>query len=104
MKVTYSSNNSGGSWWLSDQNWYDLEKAGWTVLWVKDQEHYKKWVPADKLATWDGRWLGCLAKEAFIEAESVDVAIAKWEHVTGQYASDEGCPCCGQPHYFYEGD
>lgn len=97
MKVTYSSNNSGGTWWLSDEDWYNLEKAGWTVKWVKDQEYYKKWSSLK-----DGRWLGCLAKPSSIEAESIDVAIAKWEHVTGQNAEDEGCECCGQPHYFYK--
>lgn len=32
-KVTYSSNNSGGGWWLKDEHWIALENAGWTVLW-----------------------------------------------------------------------
>lgn len=35
-KVTYSSNNSGGRWWLTDEQWLALEKAGWTVLWGKE--------------------------------------------------------------------
>lgn len=26
--IEYSSNNSGGNWWLSDQNWKDLEAEG----------------------------------------------------------------------------
>ena len=25
MKIVYSSNNSGGSWWLSDEDWKNLE-------------------------------------------------------------------------------
>ena len=33
MKVEYSSNNSGGRWWLKDEDWIALEKAGWTVAW-----------------------------------------------------------------------
>jgi len=33
MKVEYSSNNSGGSWWLTNDHWLALEKAGWTVVW-----------------------------------------------------------------------
>lgn len=33
VKVTYSSNNSGGGWWLKDEDWLKLERAGWTVLW-----------------------------------------------------------------------
>lgn len=30
--LKYSSNNSGGSWWLTDQNWKDLEASGWVVF------------------------------------------------------------------------
>ena len=33
IKVTYESNNSGGSWWLEDKDWGELEKAGWYVIW-----------------------------------------------------------------------
>ena len=33
VHTEYDSNNSGGSWWLSDQNWIDLEQAGWKVEW-----------------------------------------------------------------------
>jgi hypothetical protein len=32
-KIEYSSNNSGGGWWLTDENWRDLERAGWLVEW-----------------------------------------------------------------------
>jgi hypothetical protein len=35
-KVTYSSNNSGGSWWLKDEDWQKLEDAGWYVVWGGD--------------------------------------------------------------------
>jgi hypothetical protein len=85
MKIEYHSNNSGGEWWLSDQNWKDLESAGWTVDWKKD-----------------GRWLGALATSATRSADSMEEAIAEFERVTGQYANSEGCPCCGQPHNFHE--
>ncbi len=27
-KIEYSSNNSGGDWWLKDEDWFALEKAG----------------------------------------------------------------------------
>jgi len=30
----YDSNNSGGSWWLKDEDWKALEEAGWTVHWA----------------------------------------------------------------------
>lgn len=35
MRVEYSSNNSGGSWWLKDADWKALEDAGWVVEWGK---------------------------------------------------------------------
>ena len=35
-KVTYSSNNSGGNWWLLDSHWQRLEDAGWYVVWGGD--------------------------------------------------------------------
>lgn len=31
--VEYNSNNSGGSWWLRDEDWKHLEEAGWEVQW-----------------------------------------------------------------------
>lgn len=38
MRVEYSSNNSGGSWWLRDTDWFALEKGGWKVEWVAGDE------------------------------------------------------------------
>jgi hypothetical protein len=95
-KVCYSSNNSGGHWWLTDENWHALEAAGWQVRWVKDNP--------DGLFPADGvRWLGALATEATREGLTLGEAVAEWESVTGAFAEDEGCVCCGQPHYFSEG-
>lgn len=86
MKVTYSSNNSGGSFWLSDDDWRALEAAGWEV-------------------EWRDRFLGALATEASREGLSLGAAIAEWESVTGQNSADLGCSCCGTPHSFhFEGD
>jgi hypothetical protein len=97
MTVHYSSNNSGGSWWLTDQNWKDLEKAGWKVNWVKDDPEgtFRR---ADK----DGRWLGALATSASRNGLTLDEAIEEFESITGEDANAEGCPCCGSPHYLYE--
>ena len=83
MKITYSSNNSGGSWWLSDEDWKNLEAAGWKVAWREP------------------KYLDALATSASKDFPSVEDAIREWEEVTGQYASDEGCECCGPPHSFY---
>lgn len=94
MKVEYSSNNSGGDWWLTDMNWVDLEEAGWDVGWFA---HETGW---NGKPYKDGRWLGALAKGASREGVSLRVAIAEWEDVTGQAASSLGCSCCGTPHSF----
>ena len=95
-KIEYSSNNSGGSWWLSDDDWKNLEAAGWEVQWVKDDEYKQKWYSGSD------RWLGALATSATREGLSMEEAISEWAGITGQYADKEGCPCCGQPHDFYE--
>jgi hypothetical protein len=82
--VEYDTNNSGGSWWLSDEDWKNLEKAGWEVSWKKK------------------RWLGALATGAVRRGLSLEDAISEWESVTGQDPADEGCNCCGNPHNFTE--
>lgn len=115
--IEYSSNNSGGSWWLSDDNWRALEDAGWVVHWVHDpddpshehseppgkwaMEHHHGYTDPLLPATSNGeRWLGALAKSAAKVTDDPEAAIAEWERVTHQAASDEGCNCCGPPHSF----
>jgi hypothetical protein len=88
--VSYSSNNSGGSWWLNDENWRALEAAGWEVEWVKEGDMMVR----------DGRFLGALATKATVQADSVSDAIREWERVTGEDAGAVGCNCCSQPHNF----
>lgn len=96
--VEYSSNNSGGSWWLSDQNWKDLEAAGWEVQWVKDEEGNIFQEKGEE------RFLGALAWKAIRRDVSLRVAMAEFEDVTGEDPDASGCDCCGQPHYFGEYD
>lgn len=92
MKVTYSSNNSGGSWWLADEDWLALEKAGWKIEWYADRE--------GRLVKQD-RFLGALASYAVREnVASIGEAIEEWESITGEFASALGCSCCGPPHNF----
>lgn len=88
MYVKYSSNNSGGGWWLTDKHWQDLEQAGWEVAWVKDQpkSHFGS---LDK----DGRWLGALAREATRRGLRLREAADEWERITGLSATSPGCPC-----------
>lgn len=83
MKVEYSANNSGGSWWVEDDGWKELEKAGWKVDWREE------------------RWLGALATSATKEnCNTIAEAVEEWENITGCTATDAGCPCCGPPHNF----
>lgn len=91
VKVRYCSNNSGGAWWLTDEDWLALEAAGWTVVWVKNQP---AWGGSD------GRFLGALAMGATKNFESIDDAIDEFERTTGACATDDGCHCCGPPHEF----
>ena len=90
--VTYSSNNSGGYWWLKDDDWLALEAAGWKVDWVADNPRF---------GTGD-RWLGALAMRATREGLTLRESVEEWEEITGQNAADQGCNCCGSPHDFYD--
>lgn len=96
MRIEYNSNNSGGTWWLEDKDWYALEKAGWKVEWAKDEAKDSKCPSLYK----DGRWLGALARCASIEVEKPGDAMRSFEKATGQDVTDEGCNCCGSPHSF----
>lgn len=106
--VKYDSNNSGGRWWLSDEDWNKLVEAGWNVHWVKPDKHgYSRPFSAydNPLAPCvfhgdDARWLGGLAMSAAKRFDDINDAIAEFELVTGQDAGDVGCNCCGPPHNF----
>jgi hypothetical protein len=126
--VKYSSNNSGGSWWLKDADWLALERAGWHVEWggnyfckskykLSNQEippgkpepcenpddchGHRRFDTAVEADTGkNGRWLGALAKYASKAFETPGDAMREFEQITRQSVSDEGCNCCGAPHTF----
>jgi hypothetical protein len=93
ITVEYDSNNSGGRWWLEDEDWHALEAAGWRVAWLAEEPGPMSHGP-------DGRFLGALATRASKDFPSLRGAVEEWERITGQDASDEGCNCCGRPHNF----
>lgn len=94
-KIEYSSNNSGGHWWLKDEHWKALEKAGWVVDWATNIKHGLGKPDAE------GRWLGALATSASKDnVPSMAAGVEEWEAITGASSTDAGCPCCGQPHSF----
>lgn len=101
MRLEYSTNNSGGSWWLNDADWLALEAAGWDIEWYEDREDRKmldRMKPGQKQ-----RFLGALAGGASKQVSTTNEAndaITEFERVTGQNVDDEGCNCCGRPHYF----
>lgn len=117
--ITYSSNNSGGSWWLKDKDWYALEEAGWVVHWHHDLDDPSHVHAERDMSMFSGhthaydsehlltkvtpngeRFLGALAQSAAKATNNPDEAIAEWERITGQNSTDEGCNCCGEPHSF----
>lgn len=95
--TTYDSNNSGGSWWLTDEDWINLEEAGWNVQWFRNMK-------SRFVSYANGRFLGALASEASREGLTFREAIREWEQVTGQSANALGCSCCGAPHSFSSDD
>lgn len=98
MQVEYNSNNSGGRWWLTGEDWKALESSGWEVRWFSNQ--------TDTIFKPDseGRWLGALASRAIRNNLSLREAVDEWERVTGKSSTEAGCPCCGNPHRFTEYD
>lgn len=127
-RVEYRHNNSGGSWWLKDEDWKSLEDAGWWVEWGgMDFCHYLVFEPHTAPDTCESedvcpghqrydsydearageRFIGAIATDACLTVEAADregaesMAVAAWEGaLRGRFsASDPGCSC-GGPHYF----
>lgn len=84
--VEYSENNSGGYWWLDEGDYDALQNRGWTKGRVSLGNHT---AGASKVFT---------APDA---GTAEMLAIREWESITGEYAEQVGCTCCGQPHNFY---
>ena len=121
MFVEYSSNNSGGSWWLQDRDWDALAEAGWHVV---PPGHYVDFESLDgdgvplikesgggmfaSMISEDDegvvRYMGAKATCAFVVGKSLREAVENWEEVTGMSADEPGCHCCGNPHGFTEYD
>ena len=78
--IIYQSNNSGGYWWLTDQDWLALEAAGWKVKWYRDQRDMQRYLDSD------GSCLGALACSATRSGLSLDASIAEFERITGKSA------------------
>lgn len=120
--LVYDSNNSGGSWWLSDKVWQKLADAGWSVHWVRpNPDPNPRFASLKETLTgvysddptaqvegdfgsyeWakDHRWLGAVATSCAKAGPDPNELLREWEEITGQDSADEGCNCCGRPHNF----
>lgn len=92
MKYEFEENNSGGSWWLSRQQYEALRAAGWHEPEETDDD---KRFAASCLNTPDVpyRW----RQGWWIEADSIREAVESWERATGEDFFAQGCNCCGAP-------
>lgn len=98
--INYISNNSGGSWWLTDEDWINLEKWWWRVFWGwfntdHTDRKFNSYQEAEKY-----RWLWALATSAKFDWTEEE-AIASFEDITWIDTNEEWCECCGEPHLFY---
>jgi len=116
-RVEYDSNNSGGGWWLDDEDWRKLEVAGWTVNWggldfcnarypgigggphTAPDTHkqdkcpgHRRFTSYDEAMASGYRWLGSLARDAWIEVKGYSPSLAEetarvlWsEDIGGKY-------------------
>lgn len=108
IMVEYSSNNSGGSWWVNTKQWKKLEKNGWKLfnsddfLYTPkgDYQLGKDKLPKRKEPREKDSMFGQYAHYAFKFFSSPSEAIKEFESLTGLDTTDEGCNCCGAPHSF----
>lgn len=100
--VELSENNSGGGWWLSEDDWLALEAKGWVIEWAEEMAKRDHLFASSFEKRADGKllYMGARAREAKRYGVSMNVARAEFQDATGQHPDEEGCECCGQPHYF----
>jgi len=115
--IEYHSNNSGGDRWLTDEDWINLEKAGWYVCWgdfvycfcnekdwkdvcknKKECEGHRKYNSFEEAKKQEDCY--CVAEYAKKPFDSIEESEDEFLKITGQRASEEGCECCGPPHSF----
>lgn len=106
-----SENNSGGSFWLVQEDYESLLGAGWFL----DQEEIKKAKSFLDDSFGQGKdgvpysWRHGALK---LQAESLREAVESFESATGRDFWAQGCNCCGapftiscnDPHEYISGD
>jgi hypothetical protein len=86
--VGMDENNSGGYYWLGEDDYKDLIDKGWT----RGVEKYGYGGTETRVAH--------KTFEAASEDHAIELAKSEFEVVTGQRADAIGCTCCGRPFYF----
>ena len=76
MTVQFDENNSGGAWWLNEEQYEALVEAGWV------RSGYNKRTATKKF-------------------DSLEEGIKEWEELTGENSNNVGCKCCGRPYQFW---
>jgi len=82
--IEFSENNSGGSFWLTQENYDALKARGWVGEGILEDRYAGR-----RLRRYD---------------TSMIMALAEFEDATGWDPDEEGCGCCGQPFNFYKYD
>ena len=100
--IEFDENNSGGSFWLSREQYDNLLAAGFYIKPITEDWEIERYGADGQsgdfgdMLTRDGVpyfWRGNLR----VEAASLQEAVEKWESITGEDFFAEGCNCCGCP-------
>ena len=98
VRVVFNENNSGGSWWLREEQYQKLFDAGWKPGRWRYGDEGKGYGGAVKIIVLDA------VDAKLAERQAYDLAITEWEHLTGENHNEVGCTCCGPPYQFYDWD
>jgi len=94
-RITFSENNSGGTWWLQQEHYDKLFAAGWHP----GRTSYNGSVRgAHRIIVLDA------IDEGVANTTAYNMAVLEWEKLTGENSDDPGCSCCGAPYQFYDWD
>lgn len=102
MCVRYNTNNSGGSYWLTSDDWQKLRDAGWRLEDWGNAYYENGNSIADESGLPKVKYEADVynAVGGYKMFNTIQEAISEFEELTGQDVSDEGCNCCGPPHSF----
>jgi hypothetical protein len=89
-RVELNQNNSGGYWWLSDEQVDALLADGW---FIDGSNTYRMR---------EGKRALNLSIDLPVTTGAVEIAMIEFQRVTGEDPNAIGCTCCGPPFHFME--